>query len=112
METCQKTVRSTDLLGRYGGEEFLVILPDTAKSGALTVAERVRTIVQNTPIPTCAGRISITISLGLATVPNSNIWSAEELVKAADLALYRAKNSGRNCVCIYDANIDGDLTEK
>lgn len=111
METCQKTVRSTDLLGRYGGEEFLAILPDTAKSGALTVAERVRTVVQSTPIPTCAGRISITISLGLATVPDPNIWSGEDLIKAADLALYRAKNSGRNCVCVYDVDIDGKINE-
>lgn len=109
MEVCRGTTRSTDILGRYGGEEFVMVLPDTDLAGAKIVAERIRSTLEKNSITTCAGRVPVTISLGLVTTPDPRINSAEEIIKAADLALYRAKNSGRNRVCIYDSKVDGPV---
>ncbi|MBO8126664.1 MAG: diguanylate cyclase [Firmicutes bacterium] len=107
MEVCRTSTRATDILGRYGGEEFILVLPETDSQGAQIVAERIRAKVEAMPFPTCAGRIPITISLGLATFPAVSIDTAEAFIKAADLALYRAKESGRNRVVAYDPKVDG-----
>ncbi len=111
MVVCRSVTRATDILGRYGGEEFVVVLPETNIKGAEIVAERIRAAVGNDPFPTCAGRIPVTISLGLASIPSRFINSAEVLIKAADLALYRAKRSGRNRACCYDPGQDGYLVD-
>lgn len=107
MVVCRGVTRATDILGRYGGEEFIVVLPETNMQGAQIVAERLRAAVANNPFPTCAGRIPVTVSLGLASIPSRFIDSAESFIKAADLALYRAKRTGRNRVCCYDPCTDG-----
>lgn len=90
--------RPTDLVCRYGGEEFAVILPDTHADGGQLLAERMRQAVaaENLPHPqSTAGRV--TISLGIATHQGQHP-KAEQLIKAADVALYRAKELGRNRV--------------
>jgi len=90
-------LRSTDLAGRYGGEEFLLVLPDTPAETPRRVAERLRRTVQSSPIGP-AGRV--TVSIGVARWRNHA--SPEALVQQADLALYRAKRNGRDRVELYE----------
>jgi diguanylate cyclase (GGDEF)-like protein len=94
----RESIRTTDLAARYGGEEFVVMMPETALSDAFTFAEKIRTLVESTPIPTQAGPVSATVSVGVSSVPHSRIHSSQELVVSADKALYRAKRNGRNQV--------------
>ncbi len=88
-------IRATDILGRYGGEEFLILLPTTSRSDAVRLAERIRTAIEEQPLSSKA--ITITVSIGLACFPN-DAPTALEAVKLADRALYRAKREGRNRV--------------
>ncbi len=91
-------LRELDILGRFGGEEFTVALPQTDITGAQLLAERLRLLIGNTPIQAADGRdISITISLGIAEA-TATTSCLDELLKHADIALYRAKNNGRNRV--------------
>jgi diguanylate cyclase (GGDEF)-like protein len=94
----QDSIRATDLAARYGGEEFAVMMPETDLADACTFAEKIRSIVESTPIETQAGPINATVSIGVSTVPHTKIRHAKELVVAADKALYRAKKNGRNQV--------------
>ena len=94
----RESIRSTDLAARYGGEEFAVMMPETELADALVFAEKIRSLVETTPINTQAGPINATVSVGLSTAPHTNVRAAKELVIAADKALYRAKRSGRNQV--------------
>jgi two-component system, cell cycle response regulator len=94
------SVRNYDHVGRYGGEEFLVVLTACTDSDLIVTAERIRTEVSNGPIDTEAGSIAVTVSVGLAAPhsPNGEFPRGEELVRSADFALYRAKANGRNRV--------------
>jgi diguanylate cyclase (GGDEF)-like protein len=89
-----QNLRSFDLIAKYGGDEFTLILPQTAREGALVVAERMRSAVEDTEFP-LAPRGAITISLGVSTFPQ-DASDSMGLIRVADLALYRAKQSGRN----------------
>jgi diguanylate cyclase (GGDEF)-like protein len=91
-------MRPYDAIGRYGGEEFLIVLPGCGMSSALLVAERVRCSVGGTPITTPAGDVAMTVSLGVSAVEKAPPRLADELIQAADDALYRAKRAGRNRV--------------
>ena len=93
----QKSVRESDLVGRYGGEEFVVLLPHTDFEKALTVAEKIRQSVSETPVEGMGER-RLTISIGAAGFPDVKVTNIEELVHKADEALYRAKEGGRNQV--------------
>jgi diguanylate cyclase (GGDEF)-like protein len=90
-------LRPYDSIGRYGGEEFLVVLPDCDLAGALAVAERVRLAIARAPVETPSKTISITVSLGVATGSGPSL-DVESLIRKADEALYRAKRGGRNRV--------------
>jgi diguanylate cyclase (GGDEF)-like protein len=93
--TFQRMVRTYDWVGRYGGEEFLLILPGSGFMHARQRAEELRAAIQNTPVQEGDTTISLTASFGVASgFPSGH----EELIREADEALYRAKNSGRNCV--------------
>ena len=94
----RESVRSTDLVARYGGEEFAVMMPETALVDAEAFAEKIRKLVESTPMETQIGPLPITVSVGVASVPQTRIQSAKELIIAADKALYRAKKGGRNQV--------------
>ncbi len=94
----QDSIRSTDLAARYGGEEFAVMMPETELAEALVFAEKIRTLVESQTVKTQAGTVSVTVSIGVGSVPHSRIHTAKELVVAADKALYRAKRNGRNQV--------------
>ncbi len=96
----QRAVRSVDLVARYGGEEFVIVLPETGKQGAIAFAERVRDKVAAQRYAIRGGQeIHVTASIGVATYPSPMLDSVEDLFRAADSALYRAKGSGRNLVC-------------
>jgi diguanylate cyclase (GGDEF)-like protein len=93
-----RDARSIDLVAKYGGDEFVVILPQTTREGACVLAERVKTSVESTAFPTVPPGV-ITVSLGVATYPENGI-TAGELLESADIALYAAKKSGKNRVSI------------
>lgn len=93
------TARSTDLAARFGGEEFVVLMPETDPLAALGAANRVREIVETTPFIIGEGKtIHRTLSIGVASLVLEGSDSQEDLLKRADEALYMAKNSGRNNV--------------
>jgi two-component system cell cycle response regulator len=93
-------VRSSDVVGRFGGEEFLVVLPETDAPGALAFAERTRErIEEHTFHPWDDERtLALTASVGVAAFPSGRIESVEDLFARADAAMYRAKAQGRNRV--------------
>lgn len=91
-------LRGHDLLGRYGGEEFCVIVPDTDTVGALTLAESLRETIAYTPIATECGVVSITVSIGISHCPANVTRELKEVLAEADAALYTAKHTGRNKV--------------
>lgn len=95
-QSIKKSCRTTDVAARYGGEEFAVILIDTDKTGAVGVAERIRTEIESTQIITKEhGTLNVTASLGVSIFPEHGS-NDMDLIEAADIALYQAKNRGRN----------------
>ncbi|MFH2015454.1 MAG: sensor domain-containing diguanylate cyclase [Pseudomonadota bacterium] len=106
-----KQARAVDRVCRYGGEEFMVILPETDAVVAMQIAERLRAEVERQLIDVGAGRtVTITVSVGVATYPQQ-ADSVKEVVKAADLALYAAKQAGRNRVSRYAAAESGGINQ-
>ena len=97
-----KYIRPDDILGRFGGEEFVILLPDTNVGDASNIAERLRVLVQKTPIETDIGPVSITISIGVAVMERATTISLDQLLFRADEAMYLAKRAGRNRVVIWD----------
>ena len=90
-------LRAYDAIGRYGGEEFLVVLPGCGQASTVAVAERMRQVIKGTEVATLMGEVHITVSLG-AVIDEGRSSDADELIKTADAALYRAKRQGRNRV--------------
>jgi diguanylate cyclase (GGDEF)-like protein len=94
--------RPQDLAARYGGEALCLVLPGTSKSLAATIAESVRRAIAAKPVPLPKTAVSITVSIGVATLePNGPFREVGHLLKAVELALYAAKKSGRNCVRVF-----------
>jgi two-component system cell cycle response regulator len=96
-------VRAYDTVGRIGGEEFMLILPDCPSRIGVTIADRLRELVCASPVKARTGDVTVTTSLGVSSsdqVPNA---TAEDLIRAADSALYKAKNAGRNRVVLANA---------
>ncbi len=91
-------VRAGDFLARYGGEEFAVLCRGTSPAEAGTFAERIREGIANYEFYFAETRVRVTISIGVAAIPDPRIGSPQDLVAAADAALYEAKSRGRNCV--------------
>jgi len=92
--------RPADFAARWGGEEFAILLPSTDMEGALTIAEQTRENVEKTTIPRIDGKTSrVTISIGVNTQIPSQNDSMDDFIYNADMALYTAKNTGRNRVC-------------
>jgi len=99
-ECLADNIRPYDSAARYGGEEFVVLLPDTTASEARIIAERLRERIRNQPIKNIKGKRLplLTVSIGMAELESKQ--DITSLVDAADSALYRAKDNGRNCVAI------------
>lgn len=93
----ENSLRELDLLGRYGGEEFLIVLQETTVEGAHTVAEKIRKTIENNSFDTAP---SVTVSMGIAELRENEI--AEHFVQRADMALYIAKDRGRNQAVIAE----------
>jgi diguanylate cyclase (GGDEF)-like protein len=96
----QATIRTEDILARYGGEEFAVICRGTPLLNAGVLGERLRARVEGETFDYQGTRLPVTISVGVAALPEANVATSPELVKAADVSLYEAKRSGRNRVCL------------
>ncbi len=96
------SVRPYDSVGRYGGEEFLIVLPGSDGLGALTVAERIRESFSNRPVLTSAGPVPVTLSLGVAAEGGEAGSDDSALLIAAGSALARAQKSGRNRTALAD----------
>ena len=92
------SVREVDMISRYGGEEFCIVLPETTKDLAVTVAQRLRSSIEASKIKAFDENIAITVSVGVATYPSDG-KDVETLIEKADTALYKAKRKGRNMVC-------------
>lgn len=93
----QNSIRDVDTVARWGGEEFVIMSPNTSKNNALVVADRIRKSMAGQLFQNVADK-KITISIGIADIPDPAINTKEQLINAADLALYDAKKSGRNRV--------------
>jgi diguanylate cyclase (GGDEF)-like protein len=91
-------VRETDVVARYGGEEFAVLLPSTSLEGAGDVAERCRALIEGITLPAEDGPVRITTSMGVASYPDTEAADVDDLLRAADQALYAAKRRGKNRV--------------
>jgi two-component system, cell cycle response regulator len=96
-------IRAEDVFARVGGEEFGLICRVTDKSQALTVAERMRSTIAGHKFSVEGKNIPVAISAGTASIPDSRIIDAQALVAAADQAMYEAKRTGRNRVCVWQA---------
>jgi diguanylate cyclase (GGDEF)-like protein len=103
--------REIDRVGRYGGEEFLLILPGTVLDAAVTFAERLREKVENHTFAYEGGTLRRTMSCGVAGSPHPRVKDQEALVRAADDALYVAKETGRNKVIRFDGTEFNEHTD-
>jgi diguanylate cyclase (GGDEF)-like protein len=98
-------LRDSDLLGRYGGEEFGIILPDTPLAGAVEVAERICKAVADHPMLFNQQTIRASLSIGVAEFSPKQHLLHDDLIRSADIALYNAKRAGRNRVCIFQPGL-------
>ncbi len=97
----QCSLRTVDMVARYGGEEFVIVLPETGEHGAVQFAERVRERIEARDFEISPGRsIKVTVSIGVSLYPAPHVESVDDLFARADSALYRAKEKGRNRVCV------------
>jgi diguanylate cyclase (GGDEF)-like protein len=98
----QESVRETDTVARFGGEEFVLLLPETAKAVAFKLADNVRLRIKNHvfPMEEKQPNKDLTVSMGVAAFPSKNVLSPDTLIEKADQCLYRAKKLGRNRVCM------------
>jgi diguanylate cyclase (GGDEF)-like protein len=107
----RQQVRESDVVGRFGGEEFTVLLPRTDAAGACRIAERLRSSAGGLSISAADARINVTVSIGVSVLGHHGN-DLFELLAAADLALYRAKDAGRNQVQLYSPGAPGRESAK
>ncbi len=96
-----KRLRGHDLLGRYGGEEFCVVAPETDIQGALVLARSLRAAIDTTPIATKCGELAVSVSIGISGCPAAASRELNDVLAEADAALYDAKQTGRNRVVCF-----------
>lgn len=99
--------RVSDIVARYGGEEFVLLLPHTPLEGALSLAERLRYLIERSPYRTAQGDAQLTVSMGVAAFEPS-LREAGDLLELADRALYRSKRDGRNRVSAAEREADDE----
>jgi diguanylate cyclase (GGDEF)-like protein len=107
----QSELRATDVPARYGGDEFIVLLPETPPKGAVDVAERIRNAIAARPLAIDGRQLTATVSIGVACYPEDG-RTLDALAARADRALYQAKQQGRNRVVRYVASAEPDLAAK
>ena len=96
VETCKRMVRENDIFARFGGEEFVLFLPDTDKTTAIEIAKRINVAINDIKIDSVPD-LNVAVSIGIS----HNTLNMEKLLNEADKALYKAKNSGRNTFVLY-----------
>ena len=107
IKTIQSVLRPYDLVGRYGGEEFLLVVPESVGSAEEGIYERVRAKIADNKMLTRSGEVGITISIGVTNT--SGHETSDAILAAADIALYKAKNNGRNQLAFADKTISHDF---
>jgi diguanylate cyclase (GGDEF)-like protein len=103
----REQIRTYDIPARFGGEEFMVILPETDSKNALIVAERMRKSIEKLSFKSSRGKFSVTVSIGIASYRHTANLTEDVFIERSDQALYHAKENGRNQVVLYD-----DISEK
>ncbi|MDH3900616.1 MAG: GGDEF domain-containing protein [Gammaproteobacteria bacterium] len=98
-------IRNSDVLARYGGDEFVVLMPHTSTEQARVAAERIRSAIDNTSFDMNGSRIATTVSVGIASFPDC-VSEADAVLDKADVALYKSKQSGRNQVTYYNKSLE------
>ncbi|PKO06134.1 MAG: hypothetical protein CVU41_08465 [Chloroflexi bacterium HGW-Chloroflexi-3] len=101
---CRSVLRTSDIIGRYGGEEFVILLPETSIHHAQNIANRIRLLVLDRPIMTDRGDISVSVSLGISSMEGDCDSRLEWVIDQADQALLKAKDLGRNRVVTWKEN--------
>jgi diguanylate cyclase (GGDEF)-like protein len=103
IQTVCAKIRSTDLIGRYGGDEFVILLPQTSAQDALLLANRIHASVADMRLDTDKGPLTVTVSIGISQTIHDGAQAdtVENLLMRADQALYSAKQAGRNCSMIF-----------
>ncbi len=109
-EVLQRSLRTADFVGRYGGDEFLLVLPETSVHGTYQLAERIRNGVSIREFDLRGGKVNLAVSGGVVGFPEVNVVTLEDLIDRADKALYRAKAAGRDKVVCF--NTDPELSPK
>ncbi len=99
--TLEHTLRQEDVIARFGGEEFIVLLPESTKNAAFHVAERIRKEIEQMEIQYMEQKLSITVSIGVNHIDSTRCEQASQLIEQADKALYTSKSNGRNRVTLY-----------
>ena len=107
-ECMKRLKRTTDILTRYGGDEFVILMPETKAIAAVILLERIREKVQQIEV---TDNLPMTISCGIAESISDSNDSSREVMRRADLALYEAKSAGRNCVKVWDKSMSKDLSK-
>lgn len=102
-ELLRKTLRSTDYVGRWGGDEFAALLPETTSAAACEVAAKLTKVLGTEPITVAGQSLFASVSIGIAVLPEHST-DTNELTAFADAAMYRAKNAGRGCFSLYSAS--------
>jgi diguanylate cyclase (GGDEF)-like protein len=102
-DACRAGLRTTDIFCRYGGEEFVILFPETAPDEAKAIVERLRESIQRTRIIDCSLDFSVTASFGVCGAAGGRLDTLNEYLRRIDEAMYRAKKAGRNCVVLDDA---------
>lgn len=97
----RRQLRDTDVPGRYGGDEFILLLPETNAEGARELGERIRRVVEEQPLRSRTGDVHTTVSVGIATFPEHGS-DLKGVLNKADQAMYRSKRAGRNRVTVYE----------
>jgi diguanylate cyclase (GGDEF)-like protein len=110
-EILRNEVRTTDIVCRYGGEEFAMVFPETHLNLAVKVADRIRELIANSSIPLEEGEINLTASMGASVYMKTSVLDFEDFVDSVDKYLYEAKQSGRNCICHIDYSELRTVTE-
>jgi diguanylate cyclase (GGDEF)-like protein len=103
------SVRSYDYVGRYGGEEFLIVLNNCESSLSVSRAEQIRGAIATSPVQTARDPVTVTMSFGVLSTKDWGLRSAEEIIHEVDAALYKAKAAGRNCVRSADPGLQPNI---
>ena len=101
-EILKGEVRTTDIVCRYGGEEFAIVFPETHLNLAVKVADRIREQIQKSPVRIDDSEINLTASMGASVYMKTSVLDIDDFIDSVDKYLYEAKQSGRNCICHID----------